>query len=397
MWLAAGDHSTAEHLVDGIRSVALCLEEWDRETAVEETLKASTVVLLEETKKEVKRIVEEVASEVKSSMNQTEGRAGGRNWADDVEEEFSQRNTIQDIAKAIPSYAQVLANEWRKDANKKEDRRHHDYMAKEALRRRRVLIDGLEGVQSATGDLNPKEIVEKANIALEAARVRTDGNGTELEKKPLAVAAKRLENGGVVIEMASEETAEWVRLEDVRSTFEESFRGSAKIKDQLFQVVASFLPVTIQDELELAAPRIETDNALPSDCIAKCRWLKDPKFWISGQRFAHAIITVKGRLEASLLIRHGVIIEGQRFRVRKMMEEPRRCFKCQRMGHMASGCKEIHEICPNCSGAHAGKECSKQPKKFRCINCIKAKLPAGHAVWDRDCPSMLEERKRIAE
>ena len=151
MWLAAGDHSTAEHLVDGIRSVALCLEEWDRETAVEETLKASTVMLLEETKKEIKRIVEEVASEVKSSMNQTEGRAGGRNWAEDVEEEFSQRNTIQDIAKAIPSYAQVLANEWRKDANKKEDRRHHDYMAKEALRRRRVLIDGLEGVQSATG------------------------------------------------------------------------------------------------------------------------------------------------------------------------------------------------------------------------------------------------------
>jgi len=64
---------------------------------------------------------------------------------------------------------------------------------------------------------------------------------------------------------------------------------------------------------------------------------------------------------------------------------------------MASGCKEIHEICPNCSGAHAGKECSKQPKEFRCINCIKAKLPAGDAVWDRDCPSMLEERKCIAE
>ena len=201
----------------------------------------------------------------------------------------------------------------------------------------------------------------------------------------------------MVIELASEETADWVRLEDVRNTFEESFGGSAKIKDQLFQVVVNFLPVTLRDVLEHTAPKLEFNNSLPSDCIANCRWLKAPRYWTSGQRFAHAIISVKGRLEASLLICHGVIIEGQRFRVRKMLEEPRRCFKCQRTGHMAAGCKEIHEICPNCSGAHAGKDCSKQPKDFRCINCIKAKLPAGHAVWDRNCSSMLEARKKIAE
>ena len=196
MRLAAGDQCTVEQLVDGIRAVGLCLKEWDREEAVEETLKASTTVLLEETRKEIKRIADEVASEVKASMSHIEGRAGGRSWADEADAEEFQRNAIQDIAKAIPTYAQVLANEWRKDVDKKEDRKHQDYLAKESLRRRRVLIDGLDGLQSAVGGLTPKEIVEKANLALEAARARTDGNGTELESKPLAVAARVLENGG---------------------------------------------------------------------------------------------------------------------------------------------------------------------------------------------------------
>ena len=68
---------------------------------------------------------------------------------------------------------------------------------------------------------------------------------------------------------------------------------------------------------------------MPTDCIAQCRWLKAPKFWNKGQHFAHAIIGVKVRLEASLLIKHGVLLESQRFRVRKLIEEPKRCYKCQ--------------------------------------------------------------------
>jgi hypothetical protein len=67
-------------------------------------------------------------------------------------------------------------------------------------------------------------------------------------------------------------------------------------------VVASFLPVTFRDELENTASRIEMVNELPTDCVAHCRWLKAPKYWGNKQHVAHAIIAVKGRAEASLLI-----------------------------------------------------------------------------------------------
>ena len=90
-------------------------------------------------------------------------------------------------------------------------------------------------------------------------------------------------------------------------------------------------------------------------------------------------------------------MEGQRFRARKMLEEPKRCYRCQRLGHTATGCKEIHEICPNCAGAHGGKDCDRTPDKYKCVNCLKAKLKSNHAVWDRDCPSMQEERRKKAE
>jgi hypothetical protein len=400
MWLAAGDRNTVEQLVDGMRAVALCLEDWNGEAMVEatnSTIKEVAASWMEEAKKELHRVTEEVTAEAKKKLDSTEGRAERRSWADDMDEEEVRQQTIQGIAKAIPTYAQALASEWRKDAEREKEKVHQNYMAREALRRRKVLIDGIDGVQSAAGGLTPKELVEKANIALAAARIETEGNGMEPAKDPTAIAAKVLENGGVVIELESEEGADWVRSEGVREAFEGNFGGSTKVKDQLFQVVASFLPVTLRDELEGAAPRIEIDNALPTDCIAHCRWLKAPKFWYKGQRFAHAVIGVKGRLEASLLIRHGVLFESQRFKVRKLLEEPKRCFRCQRIGHTAAGCKEIHDICPNCAGAHAGKDCDKSPRDYKCTVCLKAKLRSNHAVWDKECPSMLAEKKKKAE
>jgi hypothetical protein len=85
-----------------------------------------------------------------------------------------------------------------------------------------------------------------------------EGSGMEPAKDPTAVLAKVLENGGVVIELGSEDNADWIRSERVREAFERNFGGSAKVKDQLFQVVASFLPVNLRDELEGAGlPRPE--------------------------------------------------------------------------------------------------------------------------------------------
>ena len=205
-----------------------------------------------------------------------------------------------------------------------------------------------------------------------------------------------LENGGVVLELDSEESAEWVMDQLVRKTFEANFGGSAKLVEQLHHVVVSFLPVTLRDSLPDIIPKIETDNDLPEGTIVKNKWLKAPKYWKEGQRCAHAVFSFKDRTDASKAIQRGVIVAGQRFKAKKLEELPKRCFKCQRIGHMAFRCKEISVICPNYAGAHSGDTCSTSTEKFRCINCSKAGKPANHAVWDWTCPSMDEARKKKA-
>ena len=109
MWLAARDRNTVEQLVDSIRAVALCLEDWDREAALEATntsIKEVTASWVEEAKKELHRVAGEVSAEAKKSFETTEGRAGGRNWVDEMEEADTQPHTIQGISRAIPSPGQ---------------------------------------------------------------------------------------------------------------------------------------------------------------------------------------------------------------------------------------------------------------------------------------------------
>ncbi|KAF8804337.1 hypothetical protein BYT27DRAFT_7259317 [Phlegmacium glaucopus] len=186
MWLAAGDKDTVEQLVDSIHSVALCLEQINgnkfTERAREEISKISRK-WVEEATVELKRVAEE------PKWRKTRGG------------ETAAKNHQQD------SYAQALAREWGKEKDRESERIHQDYRAKEAIKRRKILIDGLEGLRGAMDGLAPGEIVVKANLAINEARVEMDRSGGDAEGDLKVVAAKVLENGGVVLEMDSEESA----------------------------------------------------------------------------------------------------------------------------------------------------------------------------------------------
>ena len=142
--------------------------------------------------------------------------------------------------------------------------------------------------------------------------------------------------------------------------------------DQQYQVIVNFLPVTLRDTLAETISRSERDNKIFPGTITKSKWMKAPQYWKEGQHFAHAVLSFVNRTSASKAIQQGIIVEGQRFKVKKLEELPRRCFKCQRIGHLANICRDISVICPNCAGAHAGSECVVSSDKYRCINCSKA-------------------------
>ena len=392
MWLAAGEKCSVEQLVDGIRAVALCLEGCGygevADAAVGE-IKETAALWAEEAKKVVQTAVDIVVEAAKQKIDDS----GKKSWASQLDDLDQDAGTF-DTGRTL-SYAQMAATSAR--IRKGTVPIDHDHAAREALKSKRVLIDGIEGVRSATGGLSPAEIVQKANIALTAARIEMDGSGSEPGSDPKAVAAKVLENGGVVLELDTEKAAAWLLDGEVRKVFERNFGGSAKLVDKSFQVVVCFLPVTLRDTLAESIPIIEEDNCVATGTITKCKWLKAPKHWNQSQRFAHAVFSINERLDACAMIQQGIIVGGQRFQVKKLEDFPKRCFKCQRLGHMAIKCVEIHDVCPLCAGAHTSDQCKVLPVNYRCINCTKAKKPANHAVWDRACPSMgAEKAKRDA-
>ena len=388
LWVAAGERNTVEQLVDAIRAVALCLEECEGREVVESALieiKLSAAQWVEEAKGVLKKAADEVVEEAKKKVNE----GGKRSWSDQMAD--LDNGSVQDWGR---SYAKVAASGPRLGGLPGRSQIDYDYLASESLKRRKLLVDGLEGVTNAAGGLTPREIVEKANIALTAARLGTDGNGLEPRIDPKAMAAKVLENGGVVLELETEEAVEWLKDPGVRKAFEDNFGGSTKVVDQLFHVIVSFLPVTLRDTLSDSIAKVEAENEIEPGTIVKSRWLKAPKYWKEGQRFAHAVLSFTDRSFASTVIQKGIIVEGQRFKAKKMEELPRRCFKCQRIGHMANNCQEISVICPNCAGAHEGNVCSATTDKFRCINCSKAGKPSNHAAWDWGCTSMEAAKRR---
>ncbi|KJA13877.1 hypothetical protein HYPSUDRAFT_1088313, partial [Hypholoma sublateritium FD-334 SS-4] len=118
-----------------------------------------------------------------------------------------------------------------------------------------------------------------------------------------------------------------------------------------------------------------------------------------GQQKAHAIITTKSRETANRIIKDGIAIAGNRYRARKLEDDPRRCYKCQTIepGHRAADCPN-DEVCANCySKKHVAGTCDRDARHYACASCIAAKKPYNHASWSRQCPIFLAKRSKLRD
>ena len=80
---------------------------------------------------------------------------------------------------------------------------------------------------------------------------------------------------------------------------------------------------------------------------------------------------------------------GFSIRVRQYIPLPRRCFKCQRYGHVGKFCRSNIAICVNCGlEEHEGTDCIRSPT---CINCEGA-----HAANYKQCDRYKFEKEILA-
>ena len=272
------------------------------------------------------------------------------------------------------SYAKVLAQTWTPPSRNMTPPRANNLQ---------ILLDQAPGVDSnGLQDLTEKELVAKANMAVVLLANEMEGvpEGVEF------LSAIKLQHGGILFKLGTEEGAEWVRR-DGKDGFLAKMGGTSVVKERAATVVVPYVPVTFEPEMDGALREVERNSHLKEGSIVKATYIKPKHRRAHGQKVAHAMITFRSLEEANRALRFGMLIEGKQVWGRKKLPQPTRCYKCQAIGvtHMAFECQADHDTCGRCGGNHRATECTATDQtKFKCANCTQT----GHGPGDRDCPTM---------
>jgi hypothetical protein len=181
-------------------------------------------------------------------------------------------------------------------------------MARGALQRRQFIFDGDDSV--ASNKLMLKEMLAKVNLALEQLEGdKSDGiYGQDRPEGTKFIAVRTLKNGGVLLEMDSEEGADWLRDEETIKEYEKQLPGAVRVKARSYQVVIQFIPAQLKDRLETMLTDIEVENDWPEGTITKVRWMCNPANWKQTQMKAHAVLSVPSRGITNSIMMKGIII-----------------------------------------------------------------------------------------
>jgi hypothetical protein len=292
--------------------------------------------------------------------------------------------TAQTVQGGPATYANVAQQHWT-------PQRHAASVARLDLLSRQILIDKAPGVTTnGLADLTEKQLVEKATIAL-------DLMGLSASDAPVQVTflcAQILRGGAVLYQLSSPAAAEWLRKGDVMKAFLEKLGGTSVYKNRLLNTVVEYVPTSF-DPMSLGALEgVEKANGLSTGAIVSARFIKPTHLRSAGQRTAHLIMGFQSRESANTAIENGIFVEGKKVYARKLLQEPKRCLKCQTMdtNHIAAECKSIHDVCARCGAQHKTSVCEVQDQAaFRCSNC----KGEGHGAADRRCPHFIDRLTRI--
>jgi hypothetical protein len=230
--------------------------------------------------------------------------------------------------------------------------------------------------------MTEKHLLEKARSALGLMP-----SGGVAPSGATFVGVQLLRGGGALLHMNDGTAVQWLKAN--MEEFLTRMGGMSVYKERLCNVVLRFVPVSFDPVAEGALKVVSEDNGLPKGALVKARWIKPLERRRPGQRVAHAVLGFSDPSAANRVIRDGVWIDGSKVHGYKLLSEPVRCLKCQRIGagHIAADCKNDHEVCAQCGEDHRTSTCAVTDEERACTNCKVAKLDhKGHGAADHTCP-----------
>ena len=165
---------------------------------------------------------------------------------------------------------------------------HARMVAKAKLQKRKIrLVKALGNDGHGLGDLTEKQWVDKANVALTLLDVQE-------ESRPMVAnfvgVNKDCDDRGVIFEMNTGETAEWLRNREVMAAFLAKMGVMVNFKEQTYEVVVDWVPVSFEVDDPAAWKRVEQSNGLWESAIQEVSWIKPTHLCSENQRSAMAIL-----------------------------------------------------------------------------------------------------------
>lgn len=245
-----------------------------------------------------------------------------------------------------------------------------------------MLIMAEKGQKQGLEGMSPEVLIEKADAALEMMKQ----GGLEIHTGFSIRGAKVLPGGNVVYTVNTPAAGRWLR--EHREEFMRGFGGMSKIADAVMAVLVENVPASFC-LTEKSVRGLEEKNSLPEGSINGSRWMKPVMNRKAGQKTAHLLLNFNVAQSANLALRRGIFVMGSRCHTRKLISEPPRCFKCQKMWarleHLAINCKN-KLVCATCGKEHHSNRCellNGDPVHHYCVNCGMY----GHASSDKMCPA----------
>ena len=149
---------------------------------------------------------------------------------------------------------------------------HARMVAKAKLQKRKIrLVKALGNDGQGLGNLSERQWVDKANVALTLLDVQEENR---LEAVNFVGVNKERENRGVIFEMNSGEAAEWLRNRQVMAAFIAKMGEMVNFKEQTYEVVVDWVPVSFEVDSSAAWKRVEQSNGLWESAIQDVSWIK---------------------------------------------------------------------------------------------------------------------------
>ena len=258
---------------------------------------------------------------------------------------------------------------------------------REEIKKRQVLIDFGSTQDLQLDVMDETVLARKANDAVKTTWAATSEPKPEIPKIKAAILMR---NGGLLLELDSPESANWLLDDSNRTRFLDNIGSGACIKDRSYQVIVQFAPVQFQPEDKENIRTFETTNGLPANSVLKAEWIKPVKDRKPNQNVATLRVYHKDASSANHVLSKGAVIMGKKTVPKKPKKEPIRCLKCQHFGHERRVCPSDILTCGRCSGPHETNSCRVPPRSIECANCR-----GPHPSYDRDCSKFREKCERL--